>query len=185
MPLDTRLKQRLVGALILTALAIIVLPMLLDGSAEDRRRIVNDIPQAPRSEMKRLSVEDLRQRMERMERASAARLPREVVDEAEYDDQADFSLDTNNLPISWSLQLGSFRNSDNAVRLRAALREAGHHSYILHARTGEGETWRVFVGPMLKKTELLTLAGSIEKRFGLKGQIVRYRIEDDAGQIGG
>ena len=179
------MKQRLVGALILTALAIILLPLLLDGSAEDRRRIVNEIPEPPPSGMERLSVKDLRQRMERMERASAARLPREVVDEGSYDDGADFSLDRNNLPVGWSLQLGSFENKDNALGLRARLREKGYHSYILHAKTGDGETWRVLVGPMLKKAALNDLAGKIEERLKLRGRVVRYRIEDDAGQVGG
>ena len=70
--MDARLKQRVVGAFVLTILAIIILPMLLDGSAEDRAKVTANIPEAPKIEMKKISVEDIRRQMERSEQASAA-----------------------------------------------------------------------------------------------------------------
>ncbi len=159
--------------------------MLLDGSAEDRVRVMSSIPDAPSIEVKRMSVKDLRLQMERMERASAAQLPREVVDENSYEAETDFAFDKNKLPVSWSLQLGSFESKENAIRLRARLRDAQYRSYVLHAKTSRGETYRVFVGPMLKKSALQELQGKIESSLKLEGQVVRYRIEDDAGQLGG
>ena len=184
--MDARLKQRVVGALVLTMLAIIILPMLLDGSAEDRARVAASIPERPKIEMKKLSVQDIRRQMERSEQTSAAALPTEVVDEDSYDEvEIDFGLDKNKLPISWSLQLGSFQKKDNALKLRAQLRASQYHSYILHGKTSKGEIWRVFVGPMLKKSALQTIASKIETSFSLKGQVVRYRVEDDADQLGG
>ncbi len=159
--------------------------MLMDGSAEDRARVMVSIPEAPNIDVKKVSVQDLRLQMERMERASATQLPREVVDENSYAADADFTLDKNSLPVSWSLQLGSFRDRENAIKLRARLRDAEHRSYILYAKTSEGETYRVFVGPMVKKSALQELQGKIEASLKLKGQVVRYRIEDDAGQLGG
>jgi DedD protein len=183
---DARLKQRVVGAFVLTALAIIILPMLLDGSAEDRARVIANIPEPLKIEMTRMSVQDIRDQMERSEQASAAALPTETVDEDSYDDvEIDFGLDKNKLPVSWSLQLGSFQKKDNALKLRAQLRAAEYHSYILYGKTSIGETWRVFVGPMLKKSALQSIASKIETSFSLKGQVVRYRIEDDADQLGG
>lgn len=183
--MDVRLKQRLVGAFVLTTLAIIILPMLLDGSAEDRVRVMASIPDAPHIEVKKMSVKDLRLQMERMERASAAQLPREVVDENMYEAETDFTFDKNNLPVSWSLQLGSFKEKENAIKLRARLRAAEYRSYVLHAKTSRGETYRVFVGPIVKKSALQELQGKIERSLNLEGQVVRYRIEDDAGQLGG
>ncbi|MCZ6501370.1 MAG: SPOR domain-containing protein [Gammaproteobacteria bacterium] len=183
--MDARLKQRVVGAFVLTALAIIILPMLLDGSAEDRDRVMANIPDAPKIEVKKMSIKDLRLQMARMERASAAQLPREVVDENTYETATDFTLDKNNLPVSWSLQLGSFESKENAIKLRTELRDAEYRSYVLHAKTSKGETYRVFIGPMVKKSALQELQGKIETSFKLRGQVVRYRIEDDAGQLGG
>lgn len=175
----------MVGAFVLITLAIIILPMLLDGSAESRERLIATIPEAPGIELKRISIKDLKQQMERMERASATQLPIEEVDEDAYENETGFTLDRNSLPVSWSLQLGSFQSQENATNLRAKLRSANYHSYILHADTSKGETWRVFVGPMLKKSALTEVGEKIEDSFKLKGQVVRYRIEDDAGQLGG
>ncbi|MFP6807548.1 MAG: SPOR domain-containing protein [Pseudomonadales bacterium] len=179
------MKQRLVGAFVLTTLAIIILPILLDGSAEKRERMVAHIPEAPDIKMTRISVKDLKLKMERMEQASAIQLPSEQVDEDTYEGETGFTLDKNDLPVSWSLQLGSFETQENATRLRAKLREAEYHAYILYSRTGEGETWRVLVGPMLKKSGLKDIAAKIKGAYSLEGRVVRYRIEDDAGQIGG
>ena len=144
-----------------------------------------NIPDAPNIEVKKMSVKDLRLQMARMERTSAAQLPREVVDENSYEAVTDFTLDKNRLPVGWSLQLASFESKENAIKLRAKLRDAEYRSYVLHANTSKGETYRVFIGPMVKKSALQELQGKIETSFKLRGQVVRYRIEDDAGQLGG
>ena len=183
--MDAKLKQRLTGAIILTSLAIIILPLLLDGTREERERIVAEIPEPPRIDLEELEVEDITASIDQMERASEARLPVEVVDETEYEEADDFILDKNQLPVSWSIQLGSFKSADNATNLREKLRQQDYRSYILHARTNEGEVYRVFVGPMVSKEALAELIVEIESKLNLKGQIVRYRIEEDTGQLGG
>ncbi len=120
-----------------------------------------------------------------MERASEARLPKEVVDETDYETAEDYILDKNQLPVSWSIQLGSFKNQENATNLRTKLRDQHFRSYILHANTNEGEVYRVLVGPMVSKEALAELSTEIESKLKLKGQIVRYKIEEDTGQLGG
>ena len=183
--MDQKLKYRLTGAIILTSLAIIILPLLLDGSEEERQRIMSEIPSPPVVELSEITVQDVRQQMEQMERASESRLPKEVVDETDYSEAPDFILDKNNLPVNWSLQLGSFENEENATRLRARLREENYRSYILHAKTGDGDLYRVFVGPSASKEELASKNAEIESKLKLKGRIVRYRIEEDKEQLGG
>lgn len=181
--MDARLRQRLIGALVLTAVAIVILPILLDGTAEDRQQVVARIPDAPDVSVTRISVSEVREKMKAMERASAAQMPLEVEDKQEY--EQDFTLDQNSLPVSWSLQVGSFEKEDNATSLRKKLRDANYTSYIIHARTSEANVYRVFVGPMLSKSELVSIAADIESSFDLKGDIVRYQVEEDAGQLGG
>lgn len=161
------------------------MPILLDGTQEERLEITAEIPTPPRIDLKDISVEDVERRMREMERASEARLPREVVDETDYEQAEDFILDKNQLPVNWSLQLGSFSNEDNAVRLREKLREENYRTYILHARTGEGDLYRVFVGPSSSKESLSRMNDAIASKFSLKGKIVRYRIEEDKEQLGG
>lgn len=183
--MDSKLKQRLTGAVILTSLAIIILPLMLDGTQEERERIVTSIPEPPSVELNDISVQDVVQKIEQMERASEARLPKEVVDETDYGSSPDFILDKNKLPVNWSIQLGSFESEDNATRLRAELRELKYRSYILHARTNEGEIYRVFVGPSSSKEALEDINRAIQDKMKLKGRIVRYRIEEDKEQLGG
>lgn len=183
--MDAKLKQRLTGAVILTCLAIILLPLLLDGTEEERTRIISEIPEPPRIELSDITVQDIERQMEQMEKASEARLPREVVDETDYEASPDFILDKNNLPVNWSLQLGSFQNEENATRLRAQLRQQNYRSYILHAKTSDGEIYRVFVGPSSSKEALAKMNAEIEQKLKLKGRIVRYRIEEDREQLGG
>jgi DedD protein len=183
--LDAKLKQRLIGAVILTSFAIILLPLLLDGTEEDRASIAADIPAPPKIDLEHITVQDVMRKIEQMEKASEARLPKELVDEVNYDAAPDHMLDKNQLPVNWSLQLGSFQEEDNATRLRALLREQNYRSYILHANTNDGEIYRVFVGPSSSKKTLVKMNQEIEIKLKLKGRIVRYRIEEDRELLGG
>ncbi|MEZ7973120.1 MAG: SPOR domain-containing protein [Pseudomonadales bacterium] len=183
--MDAKLKQRLTGAVILTSLAIILLPLLLDGTEEDRVRIATDMPAPPKIDLADITVQDVMRKIEQMEKASEARLPKEVVDETNYEFAPDYTLDKNQLPVNWSLQLGSFQKEDNATRLRAQLRGENYRSYILHANTNDGEIYRVFVGPSSSKETLVKKNLEIEAKLKLKGRIVRYRIEEDLELLGG
>ncbi len=183
--MESKLRQRVVGAIVLTSLAIIILPLLLDGSAEDRQRVVASIPEPPKIDLTEITVEDITRKMQQLERASAAQLPEEVADETDYSNIEGVGLDRNDLPVGWSLQLGSFRNEENAVGRRASLREAGYRSYILHNKTNDGEMYKVFVGPMLERADVLKLGEEISEAMQINGVVVRYRIEDDMAQLGG
>ena len=213
--LETRLKQRMIGAIVLTALAVIILPMLLDGSAGDRAKVVARIPEPPAVELKKLTISDIDQKMKQMAQESASRLPQAAEQQvtttgktvpqtgssasdktASAPSEAvattpattpanEFALDKDNLPVSWSLQLGSFQDHQNALKLRADLRQADYRSYIIAAQTDQGSVYRVFVGPILDKSRLEKIGQEIRSKFNLKGQIVRYKIADDAGQLGG
>lgn len=247
--MDTRLKQRLIGAIVLTALAIIIVPMLLDGTAQDRARIVARIPEPPGIRLTKITVADIDHRMTQMEAASAAKVPHlaESVPQSQKSaasvnaasgqgaaptasanshptkttpdaaapangepaktdtgatkpgtptvvpqqvatsakDDAGLALDKNGLPVGWCLQLASFRDHQNALNLRKKLRDAHYRAYVIAARTDQGTVYRVLVGPMLQKAKLAQFGKQIESSFNLKGEIVRYRIEADAGQLGG
>ncbi|MFT7091870.1 MAG: DedD protein [Candidatus Azotimanducaceae bacterium] len=183
--MDTRLKQRVIGAVVMTAVAIIILPMLLDGSSEDRARVESAIPQAPVIDINSLTVEQTSEKILEMAEVSKAKLPVMQQDTAVLvQDTDNFSLNENGLPISWSFQLGSFREETNATRLRQTLRDKGYRSYILSG-DADDKLFRVYVGPMVNKDKLLKVQIKIEAELKLSGQVVRYRIEDDRYQLGG
>ena len=167
------------------SLAIMFLPWVLDGSEQERLRIEAQIPEPPEIDLKEISINDVSLRIEQMAEASEAQLPKEMVDETDYSDQSDFTFDKNNLPVNWSIQVGSFESEENAVRLREKLREGNFRAYILHVRASEGGLFRVFVGPSSSKSALTEMMEQIEASLDINGRIVRYRIEDDRDLLGG
>ena len=183
--MDEQFKKRLVGSLIFISLAIIFFPLVFDGNEKDRTRFNDEMPDPPEIRLGLQSMENVKKKIVEMERSSARKVPEEVVDENDYSKKANFRLDENNLPVNWSLQIGSFQKEQNAVGLRARLREQNFRSYILSGRSSTGDWYRVFVGPLSDRSALMEMKGEIEKTFGLKGNIVRHRVEQDADLFGG
>ena len=170
----------------MTAIAVIVLPMLLDGTAEHRAQVEASIPEPPAIPINSLSVEETRLRMDEMVAASEAKLPELKPDPIEEPETAEnFSLNESGLPVGWSLRLGSFRQQENATRLRQSLRDQDYRSYILANTPADDGLFRVYVGPMVNKDKLERIKQEIAEGFNLSGQIVRYRIEDDRYQLNG
>jgi len=185
---EVKLKQRLIGAVVLTALAIIIVPVLLDGDEQERGSVTRKIPPRPAMQVEPFTRQDLLAEIDRMEAESAAKLPeknepRTTVIKPQDADQ--LSLDENGLPIGWTLQVGSFKEEENAIRLRDKLRDGGFRAYRTSVQTDVGMTSRVLVGPMLQRSKLAAISSEIEAEFGLLGQIIRYKVEDDKDMIGG
>ena len=184
--METGLKRRLVGAIVIAAVAVIFIPLILDGTEEERLAVIEEIPPAPTFDFReQIAVSDIQAAMESRRRANAASMPQERASkdhEAESESQL---LDQNGLPVGWSLQVASFRDRDNAVALRSEIRELGHGAYVLLNRTNEGQFYQVLVGPSLDQEGLSQAGQDIADKMGLTVQIVRYRVEDDARQIGG
>ena len=184
--METKLKYRLVGILVLTALAVIFIPMIFSGSEQDRDAYLAEIPKGPGFKQgRRVSVIDLQAEMRARERESASRMPLDKIDQTDYVDEPGQILDQNGLPIGWSLQVASFRDQDNALRLRASIRLLGHGSYVLRSLTNEGIFFQVLVGPSLDRNALLEVGQQLSAEMDLSVQIVRYRVEDDSNQVGG
>lgn len=183
--MDSKLRQRVIGAVVLASLAVILLPFFLDGTVQDRENFIATMPEPPNIMLRDFSLGDIKQKMKQMEQDSAARLPREIVDRTDYSKDLKFALDQNRLPIAWCLQLGSFEEERNARILRASLREAEYRSYILLSKTRDGDRFKVFVGPMIDKASLEAISIDIKAQMNISGLVVRYRIEDDSSQLGG
>ena len=45
--METGLKRRLVGAIVIAAVAVIFIPLILDGTEEERLAVIEEIPPAP------------------------------------------------------------------------------------------------------------------------------------------
>ena len=197
--LDKGLKQRMVGALVLLALAVIFLPMLLSREDESQRVQVDapEMPaalQAPEVELQPVAVPepqllpdepigaDAEQSMESgepvvAEQPAAPVTPVTPAAEPEpvvaAPSPAPSKLDANSLPISWSVQLASLSSSDGAQKLQKTLRSQGYNAYI---RSVDGMN-RVFVGPLIERAEADRLRDQLNRQHKLNGFVVRFQPE--------
>ena len=193
--LDKGLKQRMVGALVLLALAVIFLPMLLSREDESRRVMVDapEMPAAP--EMPNVEVQpvavpepqllpdepvgpDAVQSLEPvevppLEQPAVAAVPVPAAAPAAAPPVAPSKLDANSLPISWSVQLASLSSSDGAQKLQKTLRSQGYNAYI---RSVDGMN-RVFVGPLIERAEADRLRDQLNRQHKLNGFVVRFQPE--------
>jgi len=158
--MDDGLKQRLVGAIVIVAVAIIFIPMIFNQEGqrpEDIQITLPPPPEAPKAQLEkpqRPQAEDTQQRAaEENEKVSSP------------------------MPQGWVLQVASFKDRDNADALRDRLRSAGYDVYVAyHPEKSEGMA-RVYVGPELERSALLPLQQQIKEAFALQGFIVKYLAE--------
>lgn len=190
--LDKGLRQRMVGALVLVALAVIFLPMLF--SREDElQRVVVDAPAMPQSpampsaELDPVSVpqvEDLPQEPvpDVGPDAGAPVVEAPVAAEPEVAKSTAAPaiapppvsrLDANGLAVSWSVQLASLSNRASAESLQQTLRGKGYNAYI---RNVDGMN-RVFVGPVIERAEADRLRDQLTRLQKLNGFVVRFQPE--------
>ncbi len=85
----------------------------------------------------------------------------------------DSRLGAANLPNSWSVQLASLSSRPSADALQAKLRSQGYNAYV---RTANGMN-RVFVGPVIERSEADRLRDQLNKQNGVKGFVVRFQPE--------
>ncbi|MCL7461731.1 SPOR domain-containing protein [Pseudomonas sp. NW5] len=155
--LDERLKQRIVGAVVLLALAAIFLPMLF--SREDRPRAVEvqvPAPPAPPSIG-----------------AATPAAPTAAPAPADAATVPGSALDTAGLPVSWSVQLAGLSNLERARELQQTLRRQGYNAYLRSA----GGLHRVLVGPLIQRAEAERMAAILGKKLKVQPMIVRFQPE--------
>ena len=217
--LDKGLKQRVVGALVLLALAVIFLPMLFSRE-DDVRQVVVEAPVMPKppamptvevqpTEVPEPQAEDAENGVPPAETAAAqapsapiasspaqqsqsaqpkAPAPQPVAPKpaapAQQPAQASAApaapaqqpaqrLDSNNLPVSWSVQLASLSNRARADELQKSLRSQGYNAYV---RSFDGMN-RVFVGQVVERAEADRLRDQLGKQQKLNGFVVRFQPE--------
>lgn len=197
MAMDRGLIQRMVGALVLIALAVIFVPMLFNRE-DDARRVEVDAPAMPKTpampdvevqpvEVPEPAAEPFPEEFEIIEEGpeTEAQVPAEPITAppavaeptptppAERP-EPEQRLDAANLPVSWSVQLASLSNRESAEALTAKLRSQGYNAYV---RTFEGMN-RVFVGPLVERAEANRLRDVLERQQKLKGFVVRFKPEE-------
>lgn len=199
--LDRGLKQRMVGALVLVALAVVFLPMLLSREDEMRRVVVDAppmpampvvpeivvqptdviepqaLPQEPIAEASEAPVAEPTPALAPESAPAAPIQPLPTKPEVAATPPAKPApaarLDGNSLPISWSVQMASLSSRSGAENLQKTLRTQGYNAYI---RTFDGMN-RVFVGPLIERAEAERLRDQLNRQHKLSGFVVRFQPE--------
>jgi DedD protein len=198
---DRGLLQRIVGALVLVALAVIFVPMLFNRE-DASRQVAVDAPAMPKTPAARVietqpvevpepEVEPFPEEFEIIEEQAVTEpdAPAKLIDPApalvepkpaepatvqtQPEAPEEKRLDTANLPVSWSIQLASLSSRDNAEKLQKTLRSQGYNAYI---RTADGMN-RVFVGPLVERGEANRLRDQLQRQQKLDGFVVRFKPE--------
>ena len=195
--------QRIVGALVLVALAVIFVPMLFNREDASQQVAVDApampaTPAAPVVETEPVAVPEPQPFPEDFEiveegPATEAEAPAAPIDPAPAAVEpvppaestakqaptaaspapSEPRLDTSNLPVSWSVQLASLSSRENADKLQQTLRSQGYNAYI---RTADGMN-RVFVGPLVERAEANRLRDTLQRQQKLNGFVVRFKPE--------
>ncbi len=180
--LDKGLKQRMVGALVLVALAVIFLPMLFSRPDEQRQVVVDapvmpSMPAMPEQSVVPVEVPEPEPIPEPPQppQAEAEPMAEPVVTAPPQAEPAKpvSHLDANSLPVSWSVQLASLSSRERAIELQQRLRAQGYNAYV---RSVDGMN-RVFVGPVIERAEANRLRDQLNRQQKLNGFIVRFQPE--------
>ena len=184
--MESGLKQRLVGALVLIVAAVIFLPMLLTGQ-DETVEIDVEVPEpvaVPMPETR--PAPELQPR----EPAQVAEIPpRDAVPEPEVLEQPQPPVAVEPPPPAaapetpaelpapsgdWVIQLGSFGNADNASGLASRLREQGYNAYTHEADSDGQRVTRVFVGPLASREAATRLQGEIKRNQAVEGFVTSH-----------
>lgn len=152
--MNSQLKQRLVGAIVLVALAVIFVPMLLDGDSDSSMPAFgSNIPPKPGYHFEPLDIPPV-------ERAQMAPKPAVIEREgaapvklgpvAEVEAQTEQSAPEGGsagAATGWAVQVGSFSSAKNALALRDRLRSKGFDSFVEQVKSEGDSVYRVRVGP--------------------------------------
>ena len=144
--MDSSLKQRLVGAVVLIALAVIFLPMLVKGPAPDSG--VSDVPlDSPAEPKADAATRDLPLTAPgAMPEGGAVGMPAATPEPAAAEPDQAGALPTV-AAGDYAVNFGSYASVADADKVIAALRSAGLTAYREAVQLGGREAQRVRIGP--------------------------------------
>lgn len=196
---ENPIRFRLVGAVILIVLAVIFLPWLLDGAGYEYMSGIEDpVPDAPtfvepdmalpseaRSSGRPLpsatpaperQADDGPAQLHSLENGNA-----ETADSAHGGDRrqpesgmGERAAQPGEVRAGWAVQVGSYRNQDNATEQEARLREGGQPAFIDAAVAEGARIYRVKIGPLARREQAVELREDLQDEFGLSGIVVAH-----------
>lgn len=190
-------KQRLVGFIVLGALAVIFWPIVFVSPEpeQDLMLPVFEMPERP-------TVATSERREPVLERVDRSRLP--VIERAEpigtvpvdleggdasiplidADTQPNnqsaarqrAEFDEQGLPLSWELQVATVSAAHRAEEIASELRNKGHKAYVSPVTIDGQQLFRVRIGPNLQRQRLIEIQSGIDAYFGVQSKIIKFEV---------
>lgn len=194
-------KHRLIGAAVLTAVAVLFLPSFF----KDRQQYAvdthsqipgrpsitaidynepeqsDDIEPAPSPETmfvppepdEEASVVD--QPLEMPKASTSASLAARSSSVASSSLPSVVALTDKGLPEGWIIQLVSLRAQESANKLRDQLQAEGHRAYVRPVPLASGVVYRVFIGPKQSEAEAKALKAQLDKRLNVNSLVLPFK----------
>lgn len=193
--MNDQLKHRLLGAIVLVALAVIFIPMIFDFR-DDRKNITGSpIPPKPKEAFTTLTIPlqpntpvapSAPVQAEPVQPVPTPK-PEPVVVQPQPESKKTPpstkltpevkkppSAPSGPSPNAWVVQLGSFSSEKNAITLRDRLRKAGFAAYVEKV-PGKKDVVRVRIGPELKRDKAEALKERLKKELKQQAVVMPYR----------
>jgi DedD protein len=173
--MDRALKERIIGAIILVLFVVLVVPVFLDGRANDDEIISEYVPLPGQSGEPNRTVVLNRDRTEPVPAAIADKTstqdPKPQPAEAKRE-TAPAQIEAGTSPTGmWAVQLGSFSEKKNAERLAVKLKEQNFAAFLSQAPGQSGSFHRVRTGPLKDRESADAMAERLQKA-GYEGRVV-------------
>lgn len=196
------LKQRLVGAIVLVALAVIFIPLFLSGERDDGAPLFGSkLPSKPDelTNMQRQELEhtvpppaepsEVRTLVDRDSPPAAVTATPKTPISPSSDQPAAAEKDKAAAPASdsvtkektepsgphgWVVQIGSFSDKTNALKLRDKVRGQGFRAFVEAVTRADGRVFRVRVGPEAERSKAEALQTQLASKAKVKGIVVTH-----------
>lgn len=187
--MDRALKERVIGAVVLVIIAVLIVPVFLDGPSGDSEHVqeIITLPGQDGEGVKQKTIVLERDR-EQPVPAPQEEKPQEEKPQAVERQAAKKTVIPDATPKTpsdppatapqsstgmWAVQLGSFSNQANAEGLAADLRKEGYAAFLSQLQTSSGKLHRVRVGPQKDRASAELMASKLSAK-GHKGQVVPH-----------
>lgn len=183
--MDSTLKYRIVGATVLLSLAVIFIPMILDGSGQESVTKI-DMKMPPEPTLVFSDELDSQVQMPAPEHTSSAQdkdkkraKGKEVIVKLPKADPENnvlpevvVSAETKSELLGWVVQVGAFGEKQKAVAMQKQLVDAGYDT-IVEAGSNKGKDYfRVKVGPVISQDEATKIRDRLHKKMKLESAFV-------------
>jgi DedD protein len=191
--MEQQLKQRLIGAVVLVSLAVIFIPVILEGPDDEWSPRDHRVPDAPHVDY-RAAVDlplpavqsdetaDVPDAMEQaapppvLDSGAAQAVSRQAkpTPEAQPVEQPaeQPAVAADQPPAGWYAQVGSFSQPANAAGMRDSVNSAGFHAHLQEVVSAKGTSYRVLAGPEPSREKAEQLLAKMGKTLNSSGIVI-------------